>query len=177
VDQVMISLLVGAHSMITGVPGLAKTLLIKTLAQILDLNFKRIQFTARPDACGYHRHRHYSGGREHGAAASLCSSKVRCSPTSCLRTKSTELAQDPGGPPGGNGGASGNSAGRDIPDEPALLCTCHPESNRTGRDLPIAGSAVGRFMFNIVIGYLGEDDEHQVVTTTTVQQDIQLERT
>src|SRR5512143_3091309 len=45
VDQVMISLMVGAHSMITGVPGLAKTLIIKTLAQILDLRFKRIQFT------------------------------------------------------------------------------------------------------------------------------------
>src|SRR5437867_8209076 len=45
VEQVMISLIVGAHSMITGVPGLAKTLLIKTLARILDLRFKRIQFT------------------------------------------------------------------------------------------------------------------------------------
>src|SRR4029453_5163819 len=45
VEQVMISLIVGGHSMITGVPGLAKTLLIKTLAQVLDLRFKRIQFT------------------------------------------------------------------------------------------------------------------------------------
>src|SRR5512135_514117 len=45
VEQVMISLLVGAHSMITGVPGLAKTLLTKTVASILDLRFKRIQFT------------------------------------------------------------------------------------------------------------------------------------
>src|SRR5512137_2096811 len=45
VEQVMICLIVGAHSMITGVPGLAKTLLIKTLAGILDLRFKRIQFT------------------------------------------------------------------------------------------------------------------------------------
>jgi len=45
VEQVMISLMVGAHSMITGVPGLAKTLLIKTLARALDLRFKRIQFT------------------------------------------------------------------------------------------------------------------------------------
>src|SRR4029434_80641 len=42
---VMISLIVGGHSMITGVPGLAKTLLIKTLARVLDLRFKRIQFT------------------------------------------------------------------------------------------------------------------------------------
>src|SRR5919198_3369554 len=45
VEQVMICLMVGAHSMITGVPGLAKTLLIRTLASVLDLSFKRIQFT------------------------------------------------------------------------------------------------------------------------------------
>ena len=45
VEQVLTSLLVGGHSIITGVPGLAKTLLIKTIASITDLNFKRIQFT------------------------------------------------------------------------------------------------------------------------------------
>jgi MoxR-like ATPase len=45
VEQVLTSLLVGGHSIITGVPGLAKTLLIKTIASLTDLNFKRIQFT------------------------------------------------------------------------------------------------------------------------------------
>src|SRR5579864_5381365 len=45
VDQVLIALFTGGHVLITGVPGLAKTLLIKTLAEILDLEFKRIQFT------------------------------------------------------------------------------------------------------------------------------------
>src|SRR5437879_8497657 len=45
VEQVLIALFTGGHCLITGVPGLAKTLLIKTLAQILDLDFKRIQFT------------------------------------------------------------------------------------------------------------------------------------
>src|SRR5688572_5452814 len=45
VDQVLIALFTGGHCLITGVPGLAKTLLIKTLAEILDLPFKRIQFT------------------------------------------------------------------------------------------------------------------------------------
>src|SRR5499426_4633518 len=45
VEQVMMSLLAGGNSMITGVPGLAKTLLIATVAQVLHLNFKRIQFT------------------------------------------------------------------------------------------------------------------------------------
>ena len=45
VDQVLIALFTGGHCLITGVPGLAKTLLIKTVAEILDLRFKRIQFT------------------------------------------------------------------------------------------------------------------------------------
>jgi MoxR-like ATPase len=45
VEQVLISLFVGGNSIITGVPGLAKTLIIHTLAQVLDLKFSRIQFT------------------------------------------------------------------------------------------------------------------------------------
>ncbi len=45
VNQVMISLLTGGNSIITGVPGLAKTLLIAQVAQVLNLDFKRIQFT------------------------------------------------------------------------------------------------------------------------------------
>jgi MoxR-like ATPase len=45
VDQVLLTLLVGGNSIITGVPGLAKTLLIHTMAQVLDLKFSRIQFT------------------------------------------------------------------------------------------------------------------------------------
>src|SRR4030095_5224383 len=45
VEQVLMTLLAGGNSMITGVPGLAKTLLIATVAQVLHLNFKRIQFT------------------------------------------------------------------------------------------------------------------------------------
>ena len=45
IDQVLIALFTGGHCLITGVPGLAKTLMIKTLADILDLTFGRIQFT------------------------------------------------------------------------------------------------------------------------------------
>src|SRR5947208_6384935 len=45
VEQVLMSLFVGGHTIITGVPGLAKTLLVRTLANVLDLSFKRIQFT------------------------------------------------------------------------------------------------------------------------------------
>ena len=39
IDQTLISLFVGGHSLVTGAPGLAKTLLIRTLANVLDLSF------------------------------------------------------------------------------------------------------------------------------------------
>jgi MoxR-like ATPase len=45
IDQLLISLLSRGHCLLVGVPGLAKTLLIKTLANVLDLDFNRIQFT------------------------------------------------------------------------------------------------------------------------------------
>ncbi len=45
IDQVMVALFVGGHCLITGLPGTAKTLLVRTLAIILGLDFKRIQFT------------------------------------------------------------------------------------------------------------------------------------
>src|SRR6266576_1737247 len=45
INQVMLTLFVGGNSLIVGVPGLAKTLIVRTLAQVLDLKFNRIQFT------------------------------------------------------------------------------------------------------------------------------------
>ena len=45
VEQVLTCLLAHGHGLLIGVPGLAKTLLVNTLAQVLDLSFKRVQFT------------------------------------------------------------------------------------------------------------------------------------
>jgi len=45
IDHVLLSLLCGGHSLLIGVPGLAKTLLVNTISKTLSLNFKRIQFT------------------------------------------------------------------------------------------------------------------------------------
>ena len=45
VKAVIISLLSNGHCLLVGVPGLAKTLLVSTIAEVLDLDFKRIQFT------------------------------------------------------------------------------------------------------------------------------------
>src|SRR4051812_30168944 len=44
-DQVLIALFVGGHCLITGLPGTAKTLLVRTISQTLGLEFRRIQFT------------------------------------------------------------------------------------------------------------------------------------
>lgn len=44
-EQMMIAMLAGGHALLVGVPGLAKTLMVRSLAQTLDLSFKRIQFT------------------------------------------------------------------------------------------------------------------------------------
>ncbi|MDE0600025.1 MAG: AAA family ATPase, partial [Dokdonia donghaensis] len=45
VEQLLITFLAGGHALLEGVPGLAKTLMIRTLSQAIDLDFKRIQFT------------------------------------------------------------------------------------------------------------------------------------
>src|SRR5437762_1433348 len=45
IEQIMLALLAGGHCLITGAPGLAKTLLVKSIAQIFHLKFQRIQFT------------------------------------------------------------------------------------------------------------------------------------
>ena len=45
IEQLLLALLAGGHCLITGAPGLAKTLLVKSIAEIFDLDFQRIQFT------------------------------------------------------------------------------------------------------------------------------------
>src|SRR6202171_5700720 len=45
IEQLLISLFAGGHCLITGAPGLAKTLLVRSIAQVFHLNFQRIQFT------------------------------------------------------------------------------------------------------------------------------------
>src|ERR1051325_2305612 len=45
IEQILLALLAGGHCLITGAPGLAKTLLVKSVAQIFHLRFQRIQFT------------------------------------------------------------------------------------------------------------------------------------
>ncbi len=53
VERLMVGLLANGHILLEGVPGLAKTLAIKTLASTIDASFNRIQFTPRPFTCRF----------------------------------------------------------------------------------------------------------------------------
>ena len=75
VERLLIGLLTGGHILLEGVPGLAKTLAVKTVAECLRISFSRIQFT--PDLLPA------------DARRSSIPRRVRCSRTSCWPTKST----------------------------------------------------------------------------------------
>jgi len=66
VQEILTAFFAGGHWPPAGVPGLAKTLLIKTLAQAIHLKFNRIQFTPDSDAVGHHRDRGDRGGSGDG---------------------------------------------------------------------------------------------------------------
>jgi MoxR-like ATPase len=176
VEQVMISLVVGGHSMITGVPGLAKTLLIKTLAQVLDLRFKRIQFTPDlmpADITGTDiiQEDVTSGRREltfiKGPIFSniLLADEINRTPpkTQAALLEAMEEMQVT---------VQGTTYPMDRPF--FVLATQNPIELEGTYPLPEA--QLDRFMFNIIIEYLAEDEELMVVNSTTTTRDIDLVR-
>src|SRR3974377_714497 len=166
VEQVMISMMVGAHSMITGVPGLAKTLLIKTLAGVLDLRFKRIQFTPDlmpADITGTDiiQEDMTTGKRElvfvKGPifANILLADEITRTPpqTQAALLEAMEELQVT---------VQGITYPMDRPF--FVLATQNPIELEGTYPLPEA--QLDRFMFNIIIDYLSEEDELHVVHST-----------
>ena len=80
IEQLLICLFAGGHCLITGAPGLAKTLLVRSVSQDLSPAVPADPVHARLDAGGHHRHRD-SGTDRTTAAANCSSSKARSSPT------------------------------------------------------------------------------------------------
>src|SRR3954470_18788342 len=165
VEQVLIALLTGGHCLITGVPGLAKTLLIKTLAEILDLSFKRIQFT--PDlmpaditgteildeASGLRALRFVKGPI---FAQILLADEINRTPPK-TQAALLEAMQE----------YHVTAAGRTYPlDRPFFVLATQNPIELEGT-YPLPEAQLDRFMFNVVIKYLSEDDEVTVVTQTT----------
>jgi MoxR-like ATPase len=167
-DQVMISLFVGGHCLITGLPGTAKTLLVRTMAQTLGLVFKRIQFT--PDlmpsditgtdiieedsATG---HRTWTFVRGPIFANVLLADEINRTPPktqSALLEAMQELACT----------VRGNNY--KLPAPFFVLATQNPIELEGTYPLPEA--QLDRFLFNTVLDYLTSDEELKVVDLTTV---------
>ena len=165
VEQVLIALFTGGHCLITGVPGLAKTLLIKTLADILDLDFKRIQFT--PDLMpsditgteildedqGSRRLRFVKGPI---FAQIILADEINRTPPK-TQAALLEAMQE----------YHVTAAGRTYPLEQPFFVLATQNPIELEGTYPLPEAQLDRFMFNVVISYLTEDDEVRVVTQTT----------
>src|SRR5918911_1126453 len=165
IDQVLMALFTGGHCLITGVPGLAKTLLIKTLAEILDLSFKRIQFTPDlmpADITGTEVLDEDSGIRSlrfvKGPifAQIILADEINRTPPK-TQAALLEAMQE----------YHVTAAGRTYPlDRPFFVLATQNPIELEGT-YPLPEAQLDRFMFNIVVSYLSEDDEVRVVTQTT----------
>jgi MoxR-like ATPase len=167
VEEVLISLFVGGHSIITGVPGLAKTLLVATLAKVLDLKFNRIQFTPdlmpsditgtdiiNEDAATGRRQMVFAPGPIF--ANIVLADEINRTPP---KTQSAllEAMQE----------HRVTIQGRtyDLAEPFFVFATQNPIELEGTYPLPEA--QLDRFMFHIVIEHPPEDEEYEVVRTTT----------
>ncbi len=165
VEQVLMALFTGGHCLITGVPGLAKTLLIKTLAEVLHLSFKRIQFT--PDLMPSDITGTEILDEDHGVrslrfvkgpifAQIILADEINRTPPK-TQAALLEAMQE----------YHVTAAGRtyDLDRPFFVLATQNPIELEGTYPLPEA--QLDRFMFNITMDYLPEDEEVRVVTGTT----------
>src|SRR5476649_145503 len=166
VEQVLIALFTGGHCLITGVPGLAKTLLIKTLADILDLDFKRIQFT--PDIMPSDITCTEILDEEHGIrklrfvkgplfAQIILADEINRTPPK-TQAALLEAMQE----------YHVTAAGRTYPlDRPFFVLATQNPIELEGT-YPLPEAQLDRFMFNVVIGYPSKKEERQIVRRTTM---------
>jgi MoxR-like ATPase len=167
-EQVMIGLFVGGHCLITGLPGTAKTLLVRTMAQTLGLMFKRIQFTPdlmpsditgtdiieEDNATGRRTWTFVQGPI---FANILLADEINRTPP---KTQSAllEAMQEKACTVRGNNYL--------LPAPFFVLATQNPIELEGTYPLPEA--QLDRFLFNTVLDYLSADEELKVVDLTTV---------
>jgi MoxR-like ATPase len=173
VEQLLISLFAGGHCLITGAPGLAKTLLVKSIARIFHLHFQRIQFTPDlmpADITGTEILSETESGRRltfvKGPvfANMILADEINRTPP---KTQSAllEAMQE----------HQVTAAGvrHPLPEPFFVLATQNPIEMEGTYPLPEA--QLDRFMFNVVINYLPEGDEVAVVQQTTARRPVTIE--
>jgi MoxR-like ATPase len=174
VEQILLALFSGGHCLITGAPGLAKTLLVKSIAQIFHLQFQRIQFTPDlmpADITGTEILSETEGGGRRLTfvkgpifANMLLADEINRTPP---KTQSAllEAMQE----------HQVTAAGvRHVLPEPFFVLATQNPIEMEGT-YPLPEAQLDRFMFNVVINYLAEDDEVAVVQQTTTRRAPKIE--
>lgn len=162
VNKLLISILCNGHSLLVGVPGLAKTLLVKTLSDVLDLSFKRIQFTPDlmpSDITGaeiLNEQRQFSFLKGPIFANIILADEINRTPPK-TQAALLEAMQE-----------RNITAGGTLYQLPApffVLATQNPIEQEGTYPLPEA--QLDRFMFMITLGYPSFEEEVMIVKTTT----------
>lgn len=162
VRAVIISLFSNGHSLLVGVPGLAKTLLVSTIAEVLDLDFKRIQFTPDlmpSDITGSEildEDRHFRFMRGPVFANIVLADEINRTPPK-TQAALLEAMQERSVTVGGQRHA--------LPAPFFVLATQNPIEQEGTYPLPEA--QLDRFMFNIPLTYPTYEQELMVVKNTT----------
>jgi MoxR-like ATPase len=174
IEELLIALFCKGHALLVGVPGLAKTLLISTLAKTLGLSFSRIQFTPDlmpSDITGTEviEEDKMTGGRSmrfvRGPvfANVILADEINRTPPK-TQAALLEAMQE-------HQVTAGGKQHR-LPQPFFVLATQNPIEQEGTYPLPEA--QLDRFMFNINVGYPTEDEEFQIVRMTTQGQKIDL---
>lgn len=172
IDQVLLSLYCNGHSLLVGVPGLAKTLLIKTISEALDLSFNRIQFTPDlmpSDIIGSEildEHRQFRFIKGPLFAHIVLADEINRTPPK-TQAALLEAMQEK------NVTAAGQVHA--LPRPFFVLATQNPIEQEGTYPLPEA--QLDRFMFHIVLDYPSFAEEVDVVKSTTGSETKKVEKT
>jgi MoxR-like ATPase len=167
IEELLMALFASGHCLVVGVPGLAKTLLISTLARVLDLKFNRIQFTPDlmpSDITGTEilEEDRATGKREFQFvqgpifANIVLADEVNRTPPKTQAALLQAMQEH-------EVTAGGRTFQLDLPF--FVLATQNPIELEGTYPLPEA--QLDRFMFNVRVGYPSESEERQIVTNTT----------
>jgi len=175
IDELLIAILSNGHVLLIGVPGLAKTLLVSTLSQVLELKFSRIQFTPDlmpSDITGTEilEENKSSGKREMRFvkgpvfANIVLADEINRTPPKTQAALLQAMQEH-------EVTAGGHTFKLEEPF--FVLATQNPIEQEGTYPLPEA--QLDRFMFNILIDYPSFEEENQIVKRTTALQEDQLE--
>lgn len=167
VDDLVAAVLAGGHVVLVGVPGLAKTLLIQTVAQALDLNFSRVQFTPDlmpSDITGTELMEEEVGTGKRSFrftpgpifANIVLADEINRAPPKTQAALLQAMQEQ-----------TVTVAGRtyDLPRPFFVLATQNPIEQEGTYPLPEA--QLDRFMFELMLGYPSREEEEQIVLSTT----------